>query len=550
MNEQNIKTEETLQDPFVISYNPESEQDYEIFRNSNVDLRRPAQYPYSDDYDYYVEQEIINMDEECKHDLETNNGFRITARQNVNTNLKSIDGIYSPLYGQGLQDESPYIERTRCKCGKTMGKLNNRTICPYCHTAVKFRGDNFEYFGWIILDNFCYIHPTLFNHIQSLIGEDELDRILLYTEELDQDGKPIPKEFTSKEESFRGIGMIAFEQRFDEIITYYANKRKSKMPIYEFIMQHREKVFAHCIPVYTLLLRPIKIKDGHLCFEGTNQEYNIVATEATILNTKKTIKFKRQETLLYHIQVKFMKVIKTIDLILAGKKGAIRGLFGGKYNFISRCVIVPEPELFYDDDGVTPLTPMVDDSPVDRVALPYVCVMEMLKEVIINVIQKTYNISYLDAYLRWYDGLLKVDPIIVSIIKTLIKRHPSGRGIPVLINRNPTIRYGSIMQMYCSKIYIDSYAMGLPLQVLTPLNADFDGDVLNILWIINKSFLKDAERVFNPRNAMMVDRNDGYMASDMCHSRDTMLNVNNISLLAKDAYTPEEVQNLKRLANH
>ncbi len=544
----NQTTTNAIVDPFVISYNENSKRDYEIFRNSGIDLQntKPMQYPYSDEYDYRIEQEIIDMDKECQHDLETNNGFRITARQNVNTNLKAIDGIYSSLYGQGLQDESPYIERTRCKCGKTMGKLNNRTICPYCHTVVKFRGDNFEFFGWVILDNFCYIHPMLFNHIQNLIGEEELDKIITYTEELDQDGNLIQKEFTSKEESFRGIGMSAFKDRFDEIISYYANKKKTKLPIYEFIMKHREKVFAHCIPVYTLLLRPIKIKDGHLCFEGTNQDYNMVATEATILNTKKTIKKKRQETLLYNIQTKFMNVIKTIDLILAGKKGAIRGLFGGNYNFISRCVIIPETQLLFDDDG-SPLVPNVNDSPVDRVALPYACIMEMLKEVIINVIQKTYNISYLDAYIRWYDALLKVDPIVVSIIKTLIYKHPSGRGIPVIINRNPTIRYGSIMQMYCTRVYVDSYAMGLPLQVLTPLNADFDGDVINILWIINKEFLKDAERVFNPRNAMMIDRNDGYMASDMCHSRDTMLNVNNISLLAKDSYTKEEIMNLKRL---
>ena len=103
------------------------------------------------------------------------------------------------------------------------------------------------------------------------------------------------------------------------------------------------------------------------------------------------------------------------------------------------------------------------------------------------------------------------------------------------------------MQMYCVKINVDSYAEGLPLQILTPLNADFDGDVMNCLWIINKQFLKEAEKVFNPRNAMFIDRDNGYVASEMCHSRETILNANNMIRLAIDSYTPEEIATLERI---
>ena len=52
------------------------------------------------------------------------------------------------------------------------------------------------------------------------------------------------------------------------------------------------------------------------------------------------------------------------------------------------------------------------------------------------------------------------------------------RGLPVLINRNPTISYGSILQMYCVGISDPTekfeYVMQLPLQILPLLAADFD----------------------------------------------------------------------------
>ena len=44
-------------------------------------------------------------------------------------------------------------------------------------------------------------------------------------------------------------------------------------------------------------------------------------------------------------------------------------------------------------------------------------------------------------------------------------------GLPVIINRNPTIGYGSILHMYCVGI-VDSYTMAVPLQILPLLAAD------------------------------------------------------------------------------
>lgn len=55
-----------------------------------------------------------------------------------------------------------------------------------------------------------------------------------------------------------------------------------------------------------------------------------------------------------------------------------------------------------------------------------------------------YNISFQEAYDRWYHAVAEVDDTIVKIIETIIEHghiNPENgkteRGLPTVINRNP-----------------------------------------------------------------------------------------------------------------
>lgn len=112
------------------------------------------------------------------------------------------------------------------------------------------------------------------------------------------------------------------------------------------------------------------------------------------------------------------------------------------------------------------------------------------------------------------------------------------------VNATPTINYGSIMFMRCVGIN-NNYTMSVPLQILKPLGGDFDGDVLNVLYIINEEFARRAEIVFSPKYAMMISHNDGKFDSSMNHSRDTLIMLNSFIELSRDAYTQEELEQIK-----
>ena len=90
----------------------------------------------------------------------------------------------------------------------------------------------------------------------------------------------------------------------------------------------------------------------------------------------------------------------------------------------------------------------------------------------------------------------------------------------------------AILQTFCVGM-TDSFVMKLPLRTLAMMNADFDGDALNILHIINNAFFVRAYEIYNPRNAMQISRNDGRFNDYVCIQRDTLLNVNQFSNLGR-----------------
>lgn len=105
----------------------------------------------------------------------------------------------------------------------------------------------------------------------------------------------------------------------------------------------------------------------------------------------------------------------------------------------------------------------------DQVLLPYVELVICLQQRIINVLVRSYNISPGQAFDIWRRAVTKKDPRICEILDSFIKAEPEG--LPIIINRNPTLAYGSILQMFCVG-YTDTHTLSIPLQVLKLLAAD------------------------------------------------------------------------------
>ena len=393
-------------------------------------------YPNSPDYEFESYIENIDFDKECAKDIAEGNGFIVAPnKRNIKKDLKDEDSIFSPKFGQTLADVNPFINRYKCRCGKLQGRIHAGLRCPECNTLCSYVDDNFNYFGWIKLNDKVILHPAFYKKVESFLGKGvsvqgqkrtKLENILDTVETQ----MPLTKKLNeqkNKDEPYFGIGMIEFEKQFDNIMDFYLKKKPNRKDYYDDIYEHREMVFTHCIPVYTTLLRPFSIEDGSMSYEPTNALYAMMNKLATKINENKTDiqrepKIKNQQ--LFNLQKNLMELYNELENILSGKKGDFRCLLGGRYNFSSRNVIVQNPDLR-----------------IDEVTLPIIALTILLEPNIKNILIRLHNMSPTEAHDIWYKATIKPNPKVNVIVQSIIDNYKNRgmKGIPIIINRNPTM---------------------------------------------------------------------------------------------------------------
>jgi len=472
-----------------------------------------------------VKLKKLNWDEECRKDLISGLGFRVTEPAFKKSVIKTLEGnkevkrvkeekamygIHSPLFATDYEDEDAFTERYTCKCKELKGRVYEDEICPICNTKVKFRDVDLRITGWIILDNHKIIQPIFYRMLKSIIGEKQFVEILEYNKDITEDGQI--KNKVSKN-PFMGIGMIEFRERFYEIMNYYKERKKNKLDLIEEVMREKEKVFTSCIPVFSSVLRPILFKGESFLYNPIDKKYTPIYSLVCSLNAynaaydKKSKKKRIDEpTMLFSLQKKLMKLWDLIFAQLNQKDGHIKDqLLGGRLNFSARNVIIPDPTL-----------------KPDEIKLGYLAFLELYKYEIIAHLVKMNDISENAAYEQWYKATINFNPKIYEVMKYILKK----KNPCVLINRNPTINYGSILFMKVVDIktdYKNDFTMSLPIQILPVLNADFDGDTLNIISLKTKELKKAYDKAFNPRKNLPISRNDGLFNDEFNLLKDQLI---------------------------
>lgn len=403
----------------------------------------------------------LDWDKECEKDFITNKGFEIIEPAFKGKEEKSLYGIHSPLFATDWEDEDAFSERYSCKCREMKGRVYEGEICPICRTKVVFRDVDLKITGWIILHNHCVIQPIFYKMLKSIIGDKAFSEIIEPEKDMTRDGQIVRK---GGKNQFKGIGLIEFRDRFDEIMDYYRDKKKNKRELIDEVMREKEKVFTHCIPVYSSVLRPVSFKGETYFYNSIDRKYNAIFSLSRLLNNtslialkkKKNKKFKSDEsTILVNVQKKLMELWELIFEQINQKEGHIKEqILGGRINFSARNVIIPDPELR-----------------ADEIRLGYLAFLELYKYEIIAHLVKINDISENEAFEQWYRATINYNPKIYKIMMYLVKK----RKPRVIINRNPTINYGSMLLMKVVDIkneYKDDYTMSLPIQILRVLNAD------------------------------------------------------------------------------
>lgn len=459
-----------------------------------------------------VRLHLLDLNKSCERDLRTGKGIVIKEKP-FTKDVKNYHGLQSDWFGTSWESGADgFKDRYTCKCGSTMGKKYEGKICPECGHEVKLIDVDLDKFGWIILKEHYLIHPICYKFLETIIGVTTLKDIIAFNRKPDKNGNVLFDAEDDKKNPYRNIGLIEFRERFEEILDFYRKKKKDKGLLIDLLIAHKDQVFIYCIPVFSSVLRTSLVRGERLFSNKFDTCYNKIFSSVESLNNNREVSIvdgKKKTTIptyikLAHLQKSLMELWKLVFEQIDKKTGHIKdSVLAGRVNYSSRQVIVPDPTL-----------------KADEIRMGYIGFLELFKFEIIAYLTKTQNITEAEAYDEWYKATITFSPKVFAIMTHMVKNKKKH----VLINRNPTIDYGSIILMRIVEVTPDmeDFTMSIPISILSGLNADFDGDILNIFVIHSKKMVKELQK-FNPRKAMVISRNDGLFDSNMGLLKDQII---------------------------
>lgn len=474
----------------------------------------------------FVKARRRNWDADYYLDLMTGEGFQITEPAGFSLNgskQKSLYGARSPLFGTNYEDEQAYMERYRCECGRFKSQMFEGEICPFCKTKVEFRDTNIKMTGWINFGTHILINPYFYRVLCQAIGTKVFEEIIKSRYKVNRDGNieditedDIGESFLSP---FSLIGIRGFFERYEEILAYFKKKNKKKAKTIDLLLTKKRFVFTSHIPIYSTMLRQQSITSDTFYFKGIDKLINTLFSLSEIL--KNGVEDIELNYILERSQEKVNKMWDMNFDLIDQKEGFIRGrVLGGPVNYIARNVIIPDPTLY--------------DNEID---LSYHTFLVLFSYKIMYYLMKIEKIPLSRAYERWEQAYI-FDETIYEIMLLIIQVEKPR----VIINRNPTLNYYSILLMKIRTVKKDSndFTMSVPLSILNGLNADFDGDILNIIAVIDKAFLY-MFRKFDPITRMIISRDNSLINEYFTISKGEKITLYNFLTIGKtECDTPEE----------
>lgn len=389
-----------------------------------------------------IKFDIIDFNQLYKEDMKSS-GFVINTNDHIDKSKKfTPNGIYSNRFNHTSSEHS-----ASCQCGNYRGSFYVGSVCVDCGTIAKTSVKPLATRGWILFERYYVIHPTIYRHIEKLVGAKALEKIINFEGKIDIDGQIIEND--NPKMPYANLGLIAFREQYQEILDYY-HKKSKKHDVYEFLMEHKDKTFIDKFPVISLLLRQALLKGSSLSVSDINRYYTTLAKSVSILQGSRSqvdSHIRKIEPILFSIQELTLNIATLCLEKVSGKRGVVRNeMLGFRANFTSRTVIVPT---------------MTKDH-IDEVDLPYLTFIELYRYELMNRLIRIDGETLEDADNIMHSAKIDFSERVYQHMMDYIDEHDAY----VIINRAPTIAYGSMLSCRVKRIKKDMADLTMSLSVL------------------------------------------------------------------------------------
>lgn len=419
-------------------------------------------------------------------------------------NLINLDAMFavSPdaiLLNQWMDSASPdYVQKrnqkilaragslgfiAHCDCYNLTGNLNvnppdtpegNKIRCSICGTECR---DDFssekqlEHNLWLGIPPSIpgVLHPIAYIVLSKWLerkkdGPNYIDVIIDPTIDL-------PPELM---DVVQGRGHAYFYENFDRLMAHFlhyyrhvdkrpTSKKRNADYIEMFIRQYRSVMFCTKLPILASVLHSITSSDGVESRQYADASLQGILDAATdlqhIQETTMRTRPKTVPTLIQRVYRTYIDYLLDIAKTrLSKKKSLVRGhMMGTRLHWSARTVIIPHHGRY------------------DEIYLPWTLAVNMLKVHIVGRLMRKHRMTLNEALLRHIMSLIRYDPLIDRIMKDLIEEcKPDFRGLPMIVNRNPSLRRGALQLLFATRIKtnVEDKTFNLSTLILKAPNAD------------------------------------------------------------------------------
>lgn len=378
-----------------------------------------------------------------------------------------------------------------CECGDTTGAYNVGITCQGCGTKVMSVTERpLESILWIAPPKgvLKLVNPQAWYILNKALTHNGV-RLLEWLCNPTMQMPPNPPKQARKLQSLNiERGLNYFYEHFDEIVAVlfehglFSGTREQKNDLERFIRQNREAIFADHLPI------PSKL--GFITEKTVNRTY-ADPTMMTAIDAVRTISGTENSPTPLSLKQIQARAVKAIQLLsdyhqtfmgdqLGKKHGWFRKhVYGSRLHFTFRAVI----------------SSLSDNHAYDEIHLPWsVAVMVYQIHLTSKLLRYGYTPIQAAAFLR--ENTLKYNDLLDKLFQELIAESPYG-GLPILLNRNPTLMRGSIQALRVTQVKTDPNINSISMSVLCLVapNADFDGDALNGMLILDDVMYRSMQRL-------------------------------------------------------
>lgn len=423
----------------------------------------------------------INLENEYLRDMAIHNGFLIKN-----------DDKFAPTNVDALINSSKFMDcEYRCDCGAFIGQDIIGQTCPCCGSEIALHSLNFEYTGWINLGKHRIISPVYYNILKRVLGNNMLKFILgdyksdlsVQYNENDKDflenkknkksGRVsvndinyIKKKIPKSKYQYQGLGHDVFYERFEEVLTACAPKNN---PDVQMLIDEKDAVFTSKIPIYSTAFRPVSKTSETMFYPKINKWFSMIcAVYCQLDDMVLDVEVIQALNCIQNYLIEACEHLITAEI--SKKTGFVRSeIVGGTFSFSARGVITLDISLR-----------------ADEIDIPYNMALTAFQFRLTHMLATRYNMTLEQAYL--FINNSDRDPIVLQLLDEIM-----AEGQWVFMIREPTINLGSIELCRIRKYKFDDDTISLPQEPLSGYNADFDGDQLNLCFLVDKNIYKEFE---------------------------------------------------------